>query len=251
MHAMDLPGNGGEDFFIHDGTQKDTVGWPVYTGFLKTLQGISGSYPSQPAAVYIDYSLAYGNPSGGSLGAPENEISDLWLTDQTAFSVVTSQEVANGVVKLSRFKAIWPLNGVDAALKSYRSAGGKLLTTGSQISQYATGYATLAGAGSLQTVPAVANNHSSATLTLAGINPIAGYSGPVTIHPAGLNLKPGPYHLVDAAKGTVLPQKATSNGGVCSAAGLAPGTLTQWNVVPGAIPTGTPVPPACQATRGK
>lgn len=251
MHAMDLPGNGGEDFFIHDGTQKDTVGWPVYTGFLKTLQGISGSYPSQPAAVYIDYSLAYGNPSGGSLGAPENEISDLWLTDQTAFSVVTSQEVANGVVKLSRFKAIWPLNGVDAALKSYRSAGGKLLTTGSQISQYATGYATLAGAGSLQTVPAVANNHSSATLTLAGINPIAGYSGPVTIHPAGLNLKPGPYHLVDAAKGTVLPQKATSNGGVCAAAGLAPGTLTQWNVVPGAIPTGTPVPPACQATRGK
>lgn len=245
MHAMDLPYNGGDDFFIHDGTQKDVIGWPVYTGFLKTLQGISGTYPSQPAAVYIDYSQAYGKTSGGSLHAPEDTTTNLWLGDQTAFSVVTSQEVANGAVNLSQFKAIWPLNGVDAVLRSYQAGGGKLLTGGSQISQYAPAYATLAGSGSLQTVPAVANNHASATLTLVGINPTAGYNGPVTIYPAGLNLNTGSYYLVNASSGAVMPQKTESNGGVCAAANLAAGTLAQWNIVAGAIPPGTPVPAAC------
>jgi Ricin-type beta-trefoil lectin domain/Beta-galactosidase len=248
MHAMDLPDNGGEDFFIHDGTTKDTIGWPVYTGFVKTLQGLSGAYPTQPAAVYIDYSLAYGNPSGGSLGAPENEISDLWFADQAGFQVVTSQEVANGAVSLSQFKAIWPLNGVDATLKSYQSGGGTLLTAGSQMSQYATSYATLANSGTLQTVPAVASSHTSASLTLAGVNPTAGYNGPVTVNPAGLSLNSGSYHLVDASSGAVLPQKATSNGGVCAAADVASGSLAEWNLVAGAIPSGTPVPSACGTT---
>jgi hypothetical protein len=30
-YAMGLPEGGGEDFFIHDGTEKDTVGFPIYT----------------------------------------------------------------------------------------------------------------------------------------------------------------------------------------------------------------------------
>ena len=30
-YGMTLPDGGGEDFFIHDGTQKDTVGFPIYT----------------------------------------------------------------------------------------------------------------------------------------------------------------------------------------------------------------------------
>jgi hypothetical protein len=247
MHAMDLPNNGGEDFFIHDGTSKDTIGWPVYTGFVQTLEGMTGSYPTQPAAVYVDYSLAYGNPSGGGLGAPEDQISNLWLADQAGFQVVTSQEVANGAVNLAQFKAIWPLNGIDAALTSYQSGGGTLLTAGSQISQYAASYATLAGSGTLQTVPAVASGKTTASLTLAGVNPTAGYNGPVTVNPAGLNLNSGTYHLVDAA-GAVLPQKATAGGGSCAAANVASGSLAEWNVVAGAIPPGTPVPSACGGT---
>ena len=46
---------GGEDF-IHDGTQKDTVGFLIYTGWLPTLKGSSGTYLQQPTAVYIDFS---------------------------------------------------------------------------------------------------------------------------------------------------------------------------------------------------
>jgi hypothetical protein len=77
-YGMALPEGGGEDFFIHDGTQKDTVGFPIYTNWLSNLKSLSGSYPQQPVAVYVDYSQAYGNTSGGSLLPPENEITDLW-----------------------------------------------------------------------------------------------------------------------------------------------------------------------------
>jgi beta-galactosidase GanA len=42
-YAMGLPEGGGEDFFIHDGTEKDVVGFPVYTSWLSTLKGLSGT----------------------------------------------------------------------------------------------------------------------------------------------------------------------------------------------------------------
>jgi hypothetical protein len=244
-YAMGLPQADGEDFFIHDGTSKDTIGFPVYTGFIKTLRGLAGSYPQQAAAVYIDYSLAFGNPAGGNLGRPENEISSLWQGDQTGFAVITSQEVANGVVDLSRFKAILPLNGVDATLKAYQSHGGTLLTSDAQMAQYTKAYAQLATSGSLETVPAVAGDHQSASITLAEVNPTAGYDGRVVFNPSGLTLNPGAYHLVNASTGAVLPQKALSDGGVCSSVTMASATLAQWNMVPGAIPSGTPVPSGC------
>jgi hypothetical protein len=247
-YGMVQPRGGGEDFFIHDGTSKDVIGFPVFTGWVKNLQGLAGSYPSQPAAVYIDYSLAYGNPDGGSVGNPENAISDLWLADQTGFSVVTSQEVANGAVNLAQFKAILPLNGIDATLRSYQSGGGKLLTANTQLSQYAPAYAQLANSGVLQTVPVVASNHTSASITLANITSGTTYNGAVTINPTGLNLNAGTYHLVNAAGGAVLPQKATADGGVCAAATLGAASLAQWNVVPGAIPSGTPAPTPCGGT---
>ena len=120
LYAMGLPEGGGEDFFIHDGTEKDTVGFPIYTSWLSTLKGLSGTYPQQPAAVYVDFSQGYGNTSGGSLNNVENEIANLWLNYQAGFTVVTSQEVNNGAVSLSKFKAVLPLNGVDANLTAYQ-----------------------------------------------------------------------------------------------------------------------------------
>ncbi len=128
LYSMGLPEGGGEDFFIHDGTEKDTVGFPIYTSWLPTLKGLSGTYPQQPAAVYIDFSQGYGNTSGGSLSNVENEIANLWLNYQAGFTVVTSQEVKNGAVSLSQFKAVLPLNGVDSNLTAYKSAGGTVLT---------------------------------------------------------------------------------------------------------------------------
>ena len=243
-YAMGLPDGGGEDFFIHDGTQKDVVGWPIYTAWLPTLQRISGFYPQQPIAVYLDFSQAYGtNINGGAVGSMEDGTKAVWNGYRAGFAVVTSQEVNNGTVKLSSYKAVLPMNGIDANLNAYKAAGGKLLTAGSQFAQYAPAYATLANSTVLQTVPAVASSRTSASITLADINSSTAYNGPVTFNFAGLGLNAGAYHLVNAS-GATLPQAAVT-GGVCASASVKAASLTEWNLVAGAIPSGTPRPSGC------
>jgi hypothetical protein len=241
LYAMGLPNGGGEDFFIHDGTQKDTVGFPIYTSWLPELKGLSGTYPQQPAAVYIDFSQGYGNTNGGSLGNVENEIGNLWLNYQAGFAVVTSQEVANGAVSLSKFKAVLPLNGVDSNLTAYKSAGGTVLTEPEQLTQYTTAYAQIDApdVGDLQTVPAVATNGNSASITLANITSGTTYNDPIAFSPAGLGLNSGNYYLVNAATGAAVPQTRQSNGLLCATANIGPATLAQWNVVAGSPPSGT------------
>jgi hypothetical protein len=242
-YGMALPQGAGEDFFIHDGTQKDVVGFPIYTSWLPTLRGLAGSYPQQPVAVYVDFSQAYGNASGGNLLTPENTITNLWNGYQAGFAVVTSQEVDTGVVNLAQYKAILPTNGVDANLTAYKAAGGTLLTANSQLAQHAPAYATLANSGVLQVVPVVASGRTSAAVTLADITSATPYTNVITLNTAGLGLLAGTYHVVDA-HGAAVPQKAVA-GGVCATANVAPATLAQWSVVAGAVLVGTPVPSAC------
>jgi Carbohydrate binding module (family 6)/F5/8 type C domain/Abnormal spindle-like microcephaly-assoc'd, ASPM-SPD-2-Hydin len=239
-YAMGLPEGGGEDFFIHDGTEKDTVGFPIYTSWLPELKGLSGTYPQQPAAVYIDFSQGYGAP-GGSLNNVQNEIANLWLNYQAGFTVVTSQEVKNGAVSLSQFKAVLPLNGVDANLTSYKAGGGTLLTEPGQLAQYTTAYAQIdsPAVGVLQTVPAVAASGTNASITLADITSGTAYDDPIAFSPAGLGLKAGSYYLVNAATGAAVPQTQQASGLVCATADIGAATLAQWNVVAGTPPSGT------------
>jgi Carbohydrate binding module (family 6)/F5/8 type C domain len=241
LYAMGLPDGGGEDFFIHDGTEKDTVGFPIYTSWLPELKGLSGTYPQQPAAVYVDFSQGYGNTSGGSLGSVENEIANLWLNYQAGFAVVTSQEVNNGAVSLSKFKAVLPLNGVDSNLTAYKSVGGTVLTEPEQLTQYTTAYAQIDSryVGDLQSVPAVATNGTSASITLANITSGTTYNAPIAFSPAGLGLNSGNYYLVNAATGAAVPQTQQSNGLLCATANIGAATLAQWNVVAGTPPSGT------------
>ena len=240
-YSMGLPEGGGEDFFIHDGTEKDTVGFPIYTADLSNLKGLSGTYPTQPVAVYVDFSQGYGNTNGGSLNNAQNEIANLWLNYQSGFTVVTSQEVNNGAVKLSSFKAVLPLNGVDANLTSYQSGGGTLLTEPEQLTQYSTAYATVDApdVGNLQVVPATASSGTSAALTLANITSGTTYDAPISVSPTGLDLNSGSYHLVNASTGAAVPQTVQSNGLICATADINAATLAQWNVVSGAAPAGT------------
>jgi F5/8 type C domain/Abnormal spindle-like microcephaly-assoc'd, ASPM-SPD-2-Hydin len=240
-YAMGLPEGGGEDFFIHDGTQKDTVGFPIYTSWLSTLKSLSGTYPQQPAAVYVDFSQGYGNTNGGNLNNVQNEIGNLWLNYQSGFAVVTSQEVNDGAVSLSDFKAVLPLNGVDANLSAYQSGGGTVLTQPEQLTNYTTAYAQIDSpdVGVLQTVPAVASNGTSASITLANITSGTTYDDPIAFSPAGLGLNAGSYYLVNAATGTAVPQTQQANGLLCASADIGPATLAQWKVVAGTPPSGT------------
>src|ERR1700723_521623 len=241
LYSMGLPEGGGEDFFIHDGTEKDTVGFPIYTSWLPTLKGLSGTYPQQPAAVYVDFSQGYGNTSGGSLGNVENEIANLWLNYQAGFAVVTSQEVNNGAVSLSKFKAVLPLNGVDANLTAYKNGGGTVLTEPEQLTQYTTAYAQIDApdVGVLQTVPAVAASGTSAAITLGNITSGTTYNAPIAFSPAGLGLKSGSYYLVNAANGAAVAQTQQASGLICATADISAATLAQWNVVAGTPPSGT------------
>jgi hypothetical protein len=152
---------------------------------------------------------------------------------------VTSQEVNNGAVSLSQFKAVYPLNGVDANLTAYKNGGGNLLTQAGQIATYAPAYAQLANASVLQVVPTVASSKTSAALTLANITSGTAYDNPIAIVPSGLNLNSGTYHLVDAATGNAVPQTLQSNGTICATASVAAASLAEWNVVAGAAPSGT------------
>jgi hypothetical protein len=247
-YAMTAPYGGGEDFFIHDGTDKDVVGYPLYTNWLPTLKSLSGSYPTQPVAVYVDESQALGNASGGSLTNVENDITALWDGYQAGFAVVTSTELANHADSLSHYKAVLPLNGVDANLTAYQSKGGTLLTSGSQLSQYAPAYAQLSSTHVLQVTPVTANDHRSSSLTLAEVNPYFAYDGAVELSPAGLDLRKGTYHVVDETNGTVPAQTTLANGEICAPVDMPSATLDQWTVVPGAAPAGTPVAANCSLT---
>lgn len=249
-YAMTLPDGGGEDFFIHDGTSKDVIGFPIYTHWLPVLQSLSGSYPTQPVAVYIDDSQARGNVNGGSLNGIESSITALWDGYQAGFAVVTSEEIANHADRLSRYRAVLPMNGVDANLTAYQKRGGTLLTAGSQLSQYAPAYADLTSQHTLQVVPATAKNHHSASITVAEVSPYFGYTGSVTLHPSGLNLVSGTYHVVDQLTGIAPAQQALSDGSVCVPVSMASAQLDQWKMLPGAAPAGTPVPATCPVTNG-
>jgi hypothetical protein len=237
-YGMTFPQAGGEDFFIHDGTEKDIVGFPIYTSWLPTLKTLSGSYPQQPAALYIDVSQGYGNTSGGSLGSVESEAQSIWDGFQSGLAIVTSQEITNGAASLSSFKAVLPLNGVDAQVTAYQNAGGTVLTSSSQLPQYATAYATLTSSGTVQVVPDLSSAGTSAQVTLANISTGTAYDSTITFSPAGLGLAAGTYHVVNAS-GTAVPQTAVS-GGICTQASLPAASLAEWSVVAGAAPSGTP-----------
>ena len=249
-YAMTAPNGGGEDFFIHDGTDKDVVGYPMYTSFLPTLKSIDGSYPQQPVAVYFDYSQALGNASGGSLTNVENEITAIWDSYQAGFAVVTSTELADHADSLSHYKAVLPLNGTDANVTAYQKAGGTVLTSSSQLSQYAPAYAQLTTSGALEVVPATAADHRSSQVTLGEVSAYYGYTGSVTLDPQGLDLVKGTYHIVDALTGQVPAQETLAGGDLCAPVDMASATLDQWNVVRGAAPAGTPVPTSCPDTNG-
>jgi hypothetical protein len=239
-YGFSMPSGAGEDFFIHDGTTKDTIGFPIYTKWLPHLQNLQGSYPRQPVAVYVSFASAHG--AAGDLSAVENEIGGIWGRTQIGFSVVTDEEVAHHVVDLSKFKAILPLNGIDNYLKNYR---GHLLTDQSQLANYAKPYAALTAAHLVEAVPTVATDRGSAKLMIGEVNQFYNYNGSVTVDPAALNLKAGTYHVTQ--NGTAIPQKAVAQG-ICVPLQMTGSDLAEWDVVPGPAPANTPVPATCPVT---
>ena len=115
-YAMDLPDGGGEDFFIHDGTQKDVVGFPIYTSWLPHAAEDLGLLPAA-AGRRLHRLLAGLRQHQRRQPEQRRERHRRAVAGyQAGFAVVTSQEVANHAVSLSQYHAVLPLNGVDANL---------------------------------------------------------------------------------------------------------------------------------------
>ena len=77
----------------------------------------------------------------------------------------------------------------------------------------------------LQVVPSTAADRSSATVTVAEVSPVFGFDGSVVLHPDGLNLRSGTYHLVDALTGQAIAQQPQADGGICEPVAMDSATL--------------------------
>lgn len=233
-YGFEFPNRGGMDFFLYGGGQEERVGYPVYTRALPLLGQLRGRYPLQPVAVYLSDRGIYRHPA--ALAGLAARLATMWRLDPLAFTVVTSAELAAGVVHLSAYRAVLPLTGnTGAALAAYERAGGHVLAHAAQLADYAAPYARLRPptASRVEIVPTVDAARRTAWLTVAATNPALAYRGRLTLDLAGLGLPAGTYHLVDVASGRVIPATA-SRTGLTLPLRLTPGAFHVWRLVLGA-----------------
>lgn len=234
--GLSAPQDLGQDFFIFQGASPNqqplyTVGFPMYTTWLKSYAGVEGAYPEQPVAVYLSFALAFEEPT--ALGFLNSRLEDLWRTRPSGFVTVTDLELSAGVVSLSRFKAVLPLNGAtDPAVLAYAATGGRVLNYAEELTDYAPSYAVFApSVGMVEVVPIVDTVTRRAWIGLASIHPAWGYDGILTLQLAGLNLPDGEYHL------TTVDNRAIGSypvpGGLQVPLHLKPGDLELWQMLPG------------------
>ncbi len=235
-YGFELPENAGMDFFLYDGGQEYQVGFPVYTAAIPLLSQMRGSYPQMPVAVYLSYQSIFSNP--GSLQGTQSELADMWRRDPMGFTLVTSAEIAAGVVHLSQFRAVLPLTGAtDPAIQAYVHAGGHLVSNPLALQQYVSPFASFQPTTTeVEVVPTVDVARRTAWMTVAGIDPSFSWSGDLTVQPAGLGLPAGTYHLVNLGTGKSIPA-APGKQGLTVPLQVASGSLQVWELEPGAGPT--------------
>lgn len=250
-YGLGEPRSRGMDFFIYQGGQEYNTGFPIFTSWIPTLQALDGSYPEQPVALYLSFAPSYGGPVPGSgLLSINATIANIWRKFPMGFAVVTDQEVKDGVVDLDRFRAVLPLNGTDQYIDAYANAHGHVLTDPGQLALYAAQYLRLVPGGSLiEGDPTVNAGRDRAWVSLAEVSPIWSYQGSAIVDFAGLGLRKGVYHLIDARTGQSVPAKEVS-GGLCAPLQMGQGDLAMWEVLPGPAPSGTPIPATCPVQPG-
>ncbi len=230
-YGFEFPEAAGMDFFLYNGGTDYQVGFPVYTQAIPQLRQIQGSYPRQPVAIYISYDPIFNDP--GALRGTESQLAAIWQQDPMGFTVVTSAEVAAGVVHLSAFKAVYPLDGSsDQAITRYASGGGHVVLSTLALLTYATPYATLTPTtDAVEVVPTVDVSRHTAWVTVTGVSPTSSWSGQITLSLRGLGLPSGTYRLVSVATGATIPAIAQASG-VTVSLQVTPGFLQVWHLVP-------------------
>ncbi len=224
-YGFGAPDEVGMDFLPNHG------GWGMVVRWIPVLSRIHGAYPLQPVAIYISYRPAFINPIG--LTGMSGRLADIWRKLNIAFTVVTDREVKAGLVRLSQFRAILPLNGRnDHAITEYAAHGGHILKNESQLARYASPYLTFTPSDNgVEAVPTVDRAARTAWITFSGWQPAAHrYVGVATIHLKGLGLPKGYYYLMNAANGRPIASFATSDG-IQAPLSVAPGDLVVWRIL--------------------
>lgn len=231
-YGFEFPEAAGMDFFLYNGGTEFQVGYPVYTASIAALSQMKGVYPQQPVAIYISYNSIFTDPT--SLSGLQNTLASIWREDPMGFTVVTSAELAAGVVHLSSFKAVYALNGAhDPAITAYVRRGGHLVQTPADLLRYAQPYATLTPTTQdVEVVPTVDGAQKTAWFTVAGVASQS-WTGSLTINLAGLGLPPGSYHLINRTTGASIASVATPAGPTVSLT-VPPGYFAVWQLLPGA-----------------
>lgn len=245
-YGLGEPMSAGEDFFIYQGGQEYSTGFPGYSGWIQAMRSLKGSYPEQPVALYLSFAPAYGGPGDSSDLANANAtIASIWRKLPMGFAVVTDQEVKDHLVNLADFRAVLPLDGSDQYIQAYAAGQGHVLSAPAQLADYAAPYMSFApNGGVVEADPTVSPARNHAWISLAEVNPNWAYNGSATVSLAGLGLRDGVYHLADAQTGAPIPARPVT-GGLCAPLQMTSGDLTMWEVAPGPPPAGTPVPATC------
>ncbi len=234
--GFEFPHAAGMDFFLYaSGGPEYQIGFPVYSQAIPLLSQMRGSYPQMPVALYLSYSSIFTDPT--ALAGTQHELATLWREDPTGFTVVTSAELAAGVVHLSQFKAVLPINGAGGtAIANYIGQGGHVVTSPVELQPYAPAFATLSPVTTdVEVVPTVDGSARTAWMTVAGVNPTSSWSGSLTLNLAGLGLPQGTDHLVNVGTGKSIPA-TTGPQGVTVSLSIPPGFLQVWRLEPGAGP---------------
>ncbi len=232
-YGFGAPNEVGMDFFLYQGGREYTVGFPQYVRWIPVLSRIHGAYPLQPVAVYVSYTSAFDYPQ--ALSGMSERLAGIWRALPLAFTVVTNQEVAAGVVRLQQFRAVLPLNGGSGpTITAYRRHGGRVLDHAWQLARYASPYVTLDPLSEgVEVVPTVDRAARTAWMTLTAWESIWRYRhGVAIIRLAGLGLPPGRYHVVDAATGAPIPSYP-SPAELRVPLNMTPGQMRVWEVLPG------------------
>ncbi|MGC8559261.1 MAG: hypothetical protein ACP5O1_01130 [Phycisphaerae bacterium] len=221
----------GMDFFLYHGGREFDIGFPPYVHALPLLAAMRGRYPAQPVAVYISYHPVFRHPA--ILTGLSNRVASIWRKWHIAFTVVTDREIHAGVVHLSHFKAVYPMDARHSRiLKAYQQHGGHVLRNPAELLRYVHPFVSLTPAyNGLEAVPMVDKRHRTIWVSLAPWWRSHPWHGTITIHLAAMGFTHGRYEIINARNGRRI---GASQMGLNLRALLriAPGDLQEWKIIP-------------------
>lgn len=220
----------GMDFFLYHGGREFNIGFPPYRRALPLLARLHGRYPRRPVAIYISYRPVFMHPA--ILQGFSSRLAAIWRTWHIPFTVVTDREIRAGVIRLSRFKAVYPMDGAnDPFMAAYKRHGGHVVHHPAQLLRYIHPFLTLTPAfNGLEAVPMVSSGRDTIRLSLALWWRSPAFRGKLILHPTALGVRSGRYQIINLADGRRIAARRRGSS-LTVRFHIKPGQLRLWKLV--------------------